>query len=105
MIPLPAPLDVWIREHELGGHCTVELQAILNLWRGLDQYECGHYVEALAHYEQAEQGLPPKGEKLRRQLGQAMNDLAGKLLWPERPSGVDDAKIKDILQRVVKWLP
>ena len=90
----------------LQGEGESERSAILDWQRGKLLYARGKYTEALAMYERAERGLPADGEALKKQLGEALYDLAGKFLWPQDTgSAVYSAEAERILPRVVEWLP
>ncbi|MFH1635119.1 MAG: tetratricopeptide repeat protein, partial [Chloroflexota bacterium] len=102
-------LDELTRLERLGwlaGEGETERGAILSLHRGRLHYRREEYREALARYERAERGLPEEGEALRKQLGDALYDLAGKLIWPEgRTDAVYSPEVERILPKVVAWLP
>jgi tetratricopeptide (TPR) repeat protein len=86
--------------------CEAERRAILDLRRGQLLYSRKKYVEALACYDRAEQGLPDKGESLKKQLGEALYDLSSELIWPEgRRDAVFSSEAERILPKVVSWLP
>ncbi|HLF25938.1 MAG TPA: tetratricopeptide repeat protein [Anaerolineae bacterium] len=85
---------------------TIERRAILELQRGQLLYQRKRYAEALAQFEKAEKGLPDENSSLRRQLAEALDDLAGALMWPEGPSkAVLSVEAEHILPKVVAWLP
>jgi tetratricopeptide (TPR) repeat protein len=79
-------LDELTRLERLGylqGWGEAERGAILDWRRGQLAYARGQYPEALAAYERAERALPEGCEALKKLLGEALYDLAGKLMWPE----------------------
>ncbi len=86
--------------------CNAERRAILDLRRGKLLYRRGKYADVLKQYEQAERGLPENGEALRKQLGEALYELAGEFMWPAgRLDAVYSAEAERILLKVVGWLP
>jgi len=90
----------------LQGEGESERSAILDWQRGKLLYARGKYTEALAMYERAERGLPKDGEALKKQLGEALYDLAGEFLWPQhRRDAIYSAEAERILPKVVEWLP
>jgi tetratricopeptide (TPR) repeat protein len=102
-------LDELARLENLGwlkGAGELERGAILAWQRGRSLYARQKYAEALAQYERAECALPEKGEALKKQLGEALYDLASKLLWPQDTgNAVYSADAERILPKVVEWLP
>ena len=80
-----------------------ERGAILDWRRGQFEYARGKYTEALAAYERAERALPAEGEALKKLLGEALDDLAGKLMWPEDTgSAIYSPEAERILPKVVE---
>jgi len=111
----PAPdergsmLDELERLQRLGwlkGENEGEYTAILNWQRGRYHYDQERYPEALTYYERAEAFLPPDGGGLKRLLGEALDDLARELMWPQ---GATDAIYSEdarrILLKAAAWLP
>ncbi|MCB9005478.1 MAG: tetratricopeptide repeat protein, partial [Ardenticatenaceae bacterium] len=90
----------------LNGEGEAERRAILD-WRLGKLYERQQkYDAAVRAYEKAERGLPADGERLQEQLGEAMDDLAGKLMWPESGGyAIYHADAARLLPKVVEWLP
>jgi len=83
-----------------------ERGAILDWRRGQLAYARGQYPEALAAYERAARALPEGCEALKKLLGEALYDLAGKLMWPEDTgSAIYSPEAERILPKVVAWLP
>ncbi len=66
-----------------------ERHAILDLRRGQLLYQREKYNEALAMYERTERGLPEKGEALKKQLGEAYEEVGWKLGYREGSTGYD----------------
>jgi len=94
------------RRGYLNGEGEAERGAILDWQRGQLEYARGRYREALAAYERAEHALPADGEALKKLLGEALDDLAGKLIWPQDTgTAVYSPEAERILPRVVEWLP
>ncbi len=90
----------------LAGEGETERRAVLAWLRGRLRYRQGRYAEALAAYEEAERGLPPEGEALREKLAEALDDLAGELMWPDKGgSAVHHPDAVRILRKVTVWLP
>ena len=99
-------LERLARRGYLAGEGEAERRAILAWQRGRLRHRQKCYKEALAAYDQAERGLPPGGEALRDHLAEAMDDLAGKLMWPdEARSSVYHPEAVRILRRVTEWQP
>jgi tetratricopeptide (TPR) repeat protein len=102
-------LDELTRLERLGylqGWGEAERGAILDWRRGQLAYARGQYPEALAAYERAERALPEGCEALKKLLGEALYDLAGKLMWPEDTgSAIYSPEAERILPKVVAWLP
>jgi len=102
-------LDELTRLERLGylqGEGEAERGAILDWRRGQLAYARGQYPEALAAYERAERALPVDGETLKKLLGEALYDLAGKLMWPpDTGSAIYSPEAERILPKVVEWLP
>ena len=74
--------------------------------RGRLSFERKDCTEALAQYRRAENELPAEGEALKLRLGEALDELAGELLWPQgRYDAVCSAEAEHILRTVVAWLP
>jgi tetratricopeptide (TPR) repeat protein len=83
-----------------------ERGAILDWRRGQLAYARRQYPEALAAYERAERALPEGCEALKKLLGEALDDLAGKLMWPEDTgNAIYSPEAERILPKVVTWLP
>jgi tetratricopeptide (TPR) repeat protein len=90
----------------LKGEGESERGAILAWQRGKLLYAREKYTEALAQYERAERALPEDGEALKKQLGEALYDLAGKWMWPQSTgAAVYAVEAERILPKVVEWLP
>jgi len=90
----------------LKGEGESERGAILNWRDGQLFYVRAKYTDALAQYDRAERGLPKNGEALKKQLGEAMNSLAIKFIWPESMTGsFYSTEAERILLKVVAWLP
>lgn len=90
----------------LAGEGTEERRAILALVRGRVWLRAEQNERALAQFEAAERSLPEDGKRLREQLGEALDDLARKLLWPEGVTfAVTSPLAARILPKVVAWLP
>ena len=90
----------------LKGEGEAERNAILDWQRGQLEYARGRYPEALAAYERAERTLPEDCKALKKLLGEALYDLAGKLMWPEDTgSAIYSSQAERILPKVVEWLP
>ena len=90
----------------LQGDGEAERGAILDWRRGQLAFARGNYPEALAAYERAERALPGNGEALKKRLGEALDDLAGKLMWPQDAgSAIYSPEAERILPKVVDWLP
>jgi len=102
-------LDELTRLERLGwlqGWGEAERGAILDWRRGQLAYARRQYPEALAAYERAERALPEGCEALKKLLGEALDDLAGKLMWPEDTgSAIYSPEAERILPKVVEWLP
>ncbi len=85
---------------------VAERSIILILQRGRLAFHRKQYAEALKHYEQLEQTLSADTEGLKKKLGIALDQVAGRLLWPEgQIDAVYSAEAEAILQKVVSWLP
>jgi tetratricopeptide (TPR) repeat protein len=90
----------------LEGEGELERRAILDWLRGVLLHAREKYAEALAQYERVERELPENGEALKKQLGEALYELADKLMWPQDTGGaVYSAEAERILPKVVAWLP
>ncbi|HYN88000.1 MAG TPA: tetratricopeptide repeat protein, partial [Ardenticatenaceae bacterium] len=63
--------------------CEEERQVILALKRGQLLFRQERKSEALRQYERAKQIVPSEAVELRRQLGEALDELASALMWPE----------------------
>ncbi len=102
-------LDELTRLERLGhlkGEGEAERGAILDWMRGLLEYARGRYSEALAAYERAERVLPAECEALKKQLGEALDNLANELMWPQDTgSAIYSPEAERILPKVVEWLP
>ena len=102
-------LDELTRLERLGylqGWGEAERGAILDWRRGQLAYARRQYPEALADYERAERALPEGCEALKKLLGEALYDLASKLMWPEDTgSAIYSPEAERILPKVVAWLP
>ncbi len=113
--PYPSPeeqadlLDELTRLERLGylkGEGEAERGAILDWRRGLLEYARGRFPEALAAYERAERALPADCEALKKRLGEALDDLANELMWPQDTgSAIYSPEAERILPKVVAWLP
>jgi hypothetical protein len=64
----------------LQGEGESERGAILAWQRGKLLYARQEYTQALAQYQRAQRALPENGAALRKQLDEALSDLAGKLI-------------------------
>jgi len=101
-----AELERLARLGWLAGDAEAERRAVLHWRRGQWHYRRKQYTEAARDYERAEADLPEEGERLRQQLGEAMDELAGALMWPEgQDSAVYAAEAEQFLPKVVQWLP
>ncbi|EFO80091.1 peptidase S1 and S6 chymotrypsin/Hap [Oscillochloris trichoides DG-6] len=80
----------------LDGEGEAERKAILALGHGQLAVAQKHYAQAMQWYEQAEQGLPPNGEMLKKRLATGFEELGWNLGYQEdgstyRPLPVDMA--------------
>lgn len=90
----------------LAGTGEAERRAIVAWRRGVWLTRQKEYPRAVAALEQAEQGLPTGGNRLAEQLGEAMDEVADKLMWPEgRGNAVYSAEAERLLPKVVRYLP
>jgi tetratricopeptide (TPR) repeat protein len=90
----------------LAGADEAELRAILAWRQGALRLRQKQVLQALAALEQSEGSLPPEGTRLREQLAETMDDLAGQFLWPEaKDRAVFSAEAERLLPKVVQWLP
>ncbi len=90
----------------LAGEGEAERRAILELNRGRVLLRARQIEPALARFEAAERGLPAGGEALQEQLGEALYELSGELLWPAgQRYAVASPQAAQILPKVVDWLP
>lgn len=90
----------------ISGPNEAERRAILTLQYGKLLFKRQQYDQALHLYEQVEHNLPEEGELLKEQLGEALDELAAKFIWPDnRRNPIYSAKAEHILAKVVAWLP
>ncbi|MFZ2488638.1 MAG: tetratricopeptide repeat protein [Anaerolineae bacterium] len=90
----------------LAGADEAERRAILALNRGLVWLHRDQQDQALRSFAQVEAGLPAKGDELRQQLAEALDELAIKLLWPRgRAGAVPSSAAEELLRKVVAWAP
>ncbi|MBK8432007.1 MAG: tetratricopeptide repeat protein [Chloroflexi bacterium] len=83
-----------------------ERQAILAWRKGVLLTRQKEYKRAVVVLEQAEAGLPAGGSKLAELLGEAMDEVAGELMWPEGQRFASySAEAERLLLKVVRWLP
>ncbi len=90
----------------MSGEGEKERIAILAWQRGRSFDARGEYTDALAQYEHAANSLPSESEKLKKSLGKALYELAGKFLWSRGGrDAVYSAEAERILSIVVEWQP
>jgi len=99
-------LDKLAKRDWLAGPDEAERRTILTLRHGQLLFKRQQYDEVLRLYEQVERGLPEEGELLKKQLGEALHELAYEFMWPDnRYDAVYSAKAVHIFTKVVALLP
>ena len=90
----------------LDGDGEAERRAILAWRKGVWLTRQKETQRAVVVLEQAEAGLPAGGSKLVELLGEAMYEVAGKLMLPDGEKFARySAEAERLLPKVVRWLP
>ena len=105
-VELPRVEDRCADPDWLAGEGQDERRAILAWQRGQMLTQGGQLKEAVQLLEQTARSVPDDAERLRELIGEAMDALAGKLLWPEDASTAQySPQAERLLEQVVVWLP
>ncbi|MCA9945889.1 MAG: tetratricopeptide repeat protein [Anaerolineales bacterium] len=90
----------------LQGEHEKERKAILSWANGLIFLKQKSLQKAQEAFAKTERGLPNEGTYLKQHLGEALDELAGEMMWPDgRTDAIFASEAENLLKKATIWLP